>query len=116
MSHFYGTLEGSRGKATRRGTKNSGITTHAAGWGGAIRVDVFERDGVDHYRVTLVPWQSGGAPRGANVLLSRDEFVLAEGVLTGSWPAIVERARAARLVEGCPPPPLRAGASLFGDG
>jgi len=83
MSHFYGTLEGSRGKATRSGTKNSGITTHAAGWGGAIRVDVFERDGVDHYRVTLVPWQSSGGFAHAlaeGVLQSRHPLTLREEV------------------------------------
>ena len=60
MSHFYGTLEGSRGEATRCGTKDSGITTHAAGWNGAIRVNVYERDGVDYYRVTLQPWHNSG--------------------------------------------------------
>ncbi len=32
MAHFYGSVEGSRGEATRCGTKNSGITAHARGW------------------------------------------------------------------------------------
>lgn len=63
MSHFYGKLQGGRGEATRTGTKSSGVTTHAAGWGGAIRVDVSERDGVDYFEVWLQPWQnSGGTP------------------------------------------------------
>jgi hypothetical protein len=61
MSHFYGTLQGARGEATRCGTKASGITTHAAGWQGAIRVDVFvDEDGRDSFTVHLVPWQSSG--------------------------------------------------------
>ena len=63
MSHFYGTLDGmARTTATRRGNKNSGITTYAAGWSGAIRVTVWHDDdtGKDKFCVDLVPWQSSG--------------------------------------------------------
>lgn len=72
MSHFYGTLQGARGEATRLANKKSGLVTHAAGWQGAIRVDVRHDDeGKDRYRVQLVPWKgSGGTSR-----------VLAEGIL-----------------------------------
>jgi len=31
MSHFYGSMQGSRGEATRCGTKNSGFTAHIRG-------------------------------------------------------------------------------------
>jgi hypothetical protein len=74
MSQFYGTVRGQAATtATRRGSKSSGITTHAAGWRGAIRVDVFaSEDGTeDRYLVTLTPWQSGGG----------QSSILAEGVL-----------------------------------
>ncbi len=62
MSQFYGTIDGSaKTQATRRGTKNSRLVTHAAGWGGAIRVELFEDDnGDDCFRVDLVPWQGSG--------------------------------------------------------
>ena len=40
MSHYYGSLEGSRGKATRCGTKRSGLITHSAAWSGAVRVEL----------------------------------------------------------------------------
>jgi len=61
MSQFYGTLHGqAKTTATRRGSKNSGIVTHAAGWSGAIRVDVFTHNDEDHFSVSLVPWQSSG--------------------------------------------------------
>jgi hypothetical protein len=76
MSQFYGTVKGqAASEATRCGGKASGITTHAAGWSGAIRVDVFaDTDGADRFRVELVPWQSsGGSSR-----------VLAEGLLDAS--------------------------------
>ena len=64
MSHFYGTLKGGRGEATRCGTRNSGLTTYAAGWKGAIRVHVWNDEGVDRFQVSLEPWQgSGGRSR-----------------------------------------------------
>tara|TARA_R110002051_G_scaffold325625_1_gene429489 strand:- start:906 stop:1169 length:264 start_codon:yes stop_codon:yes gene_type:complete len=61
MSHFYGKLQGSRGEATRCGTASSGMTTYAAGWGGAVRVEVYtQADGRDAFMVSLVPWQGSG--------------------------------------------------------
>lgn len=60
MSHFYGTLQGSRGEATRCGTKQSGITTYAASRAGAICVDVYEENGVDRFVVVQVPWAGNG--------------------------------------------------------
>ena len=32
MSHFYSTIQGHKGEATRTGSKNSGITANAFGW------------------------------------------------------------------------------------
>lgn len=71
MARFYGTLRGrAQNQVTRCGDRG-GLTAHAAGWSGAIRVSVFERDGEDRFVVELVPWMnSGGASR-----------VLAEGPL-----------------------------------
>ena len=68
MAHFYGTLQGARGKATRCGSKGSGIETTAAGWGGAVTVRVYEHDGADCFEVTLHPWQGSG---GQSKLLAR---------------------------------------------
>lgn len=84
MAHFYGTLQGSRGLASRLGTKNSGLETVAAGWQGAIKVEVWEDNGRDMYRVTLMPWQgSGGRPQ-----------MLAEGELN----AALDEAEAAAAI------------------
>ena len=38
MSHFYASIHGSRGEATRQGTKNSGITGHIRGWNTGAKV------------------------------------------------------------------------------
>ena len=63
MSKYYGTLQGNRGEATRCGSKDSGITTDAAGWGGAVRVCVFDNDGVDWARVCLTKWHGAGVEK-----------------------------------------------------
>ena len=61
MSHFYGTLSGqARTQATRRGSKNSGITTYTAGWNGAIRCSTYVKDEVDYVRVELTSWMNSG--------------------------------------------------------
>lgn len=62
MSHFYGTLKGNRGEATRCGTKGSGIDTYAASWRGTIHVRVFynEKTGKDMCIVAKTTWRGAG--------------------------------------------------------
>lgn len=60
MSHFYGTLQGNRGEASRGGSKDSGITSYTASWRGAVRVRLYVKDSVDMAYVELVPWQGQG--------------------------------------------------------
>lgn len=64
MSHFYGVLKGSRGSTTRGGTITSGLTATAAGWEGAVEVEVFVKvfsdEGCqDWAKVWLTDWPSG---------------------------------------------------------
>ena len=65
MSHFYGTLQGSRGEATRCGTKNSGLVTYAAGWSGAVRTHVWHDTQIhrDRYEVWEAPWKGIGTSK-----------------------------------------------------
>jgi len=63
MAHFYGMLKGSRGRATRCGTRTSGMDTTAASWDGAVSVSLYERDGRDYARVALTPWHGRGTSR-----------------------------------------------------
>lgn len=62
MSHFYGTLQGNRGEATRCGSKDSGIETYTASWKGAVNVRAWhdETAGIDMVSVSLVPWHGRG--------------------------------------------------------
>ena len=64
MAHFYGSLKGSRGEATRLGGKASGLTTYAASWAGAVRVTLYvNADGVDCALVHLTRHHGEGTER-----------------------------------------------------
>lgn len=65
MAHFYGTLEGNRGQATRMGTKASGLSTIAASWEGAVSVEIqhHEETGKDTFTISLIPWHGNGINR-----------------------------------------------------
>ena len=61
MAHFYGRIKGSRGEASRLGTKQSGISVTAAGWGGAIEVALWvDKEGRDRYAVAARQWHGAG--------------------------------------------------------
>ena len=62
MSHFYGTVKGTNGEATRCGDADSGMETHTASWQGAVRVKLFVdgNTGKDWAIVELVPWRGQG--------------------------------------------------------
>lgn len=62
MSQFYGTLKGTRGEATRCGSKKSGIETYCASWSGAIRCIAWHDKKInkDMVRVEKTTWQGEG--------------------------------------------------------
>lgn len=60
MSHYYGVMLGSRGKATRTGSKNSGLTVTAASWKGSIEVRLWNDKEGDHFEIIQQPWQGAG--------------------------------------------------------
>jgi hypothetical protein len=62
MSHFYGTLRGNRGEATRAGSKDSGVITHTASWQGAVVARAFydEETGKDFVAVRFTDWHGRG--------------------------------------------------------
>ena len=60
MSHFYGTVQGNRGEASRGGSRASGMETHCASWSGAVRCFAYEKDGFDYVRVERTTWHGIG--------------------------------------------------------
>src|SRR5271157_5591727 len=64
MAHFYGDLQGSRGQATRVGTKKSGIEGHIRGWqvGARVRVSFNESTSEDEVEVQLTSGSNGNKP------------------------------------------------------
>ena len=54
MSHFYASIQGNKGEATRQGSANSGITGHIRGWHVGIKVNCYVNDnGEDVCQVSL---------------------------------------------------------------
>ena len=60
MAHFYGTLQGVRGEASRLGGKESGLRTVAASWEGSVCVYLSYENGCDWATVRLEPWHGRG--------------------------------------------------------
>lgn len=69
MARFMGTVNGTRGEASRLGTDKSGLTTVAASWSGSVRVYLYVRhgegygEGEDWADVYLEPWHGAGVSR-----------------------------------------------------
>ena len=63
MSALYGTIEGTKGKATRCGHRE--LVTHSACWNGAVKVALQhdKKTNSTSYRVELVPWRGAGENR-----------------------------------------------------
>lgn len=60
MSHFYASIQGNRGEATRQGTEESGISGHIRGWDIGIRVNCFvNKEGEDECTVFLTGGSNG---------------------------------------------------------
>lgn len=61
MSHFYADIQGSRGQATRQGTKKSGINGHIRGWNIGAEVYCYydEKTDRDVVRVSVTSGSSG---------------------------------------------------------
>ena len=63
MAHFYATIRGNRGEATRMGTPNSGIGGHIRGWNIGVRVyGRVDENGKDVFDVVQTGGSNGHAP------------------------------------------------------
>lgn len=66
MSHFYATIQGNRGMATRQGSKASGIDGHIRGWHTGARVIVEHIDGRDRVKI----YRTGGSSNSSGDLIA----------------------------------------------
>lgn len=62
MAHFYSTVRGNRGAASRTGSKNSGMVAYVNGWDLGIRAEISHRDGRDVVRVYRTGGSNGRLP------------------------------------------------------
>ncbi|AKF14631.1 hypothetical protein AVJ28_gp62 [Mycobacterium phage Baee] len=62
MAHFYGTVQGQRGEASRLGSKNSGLDASASGWDVGCRVTISYEGGRDVVRVWRTTGSNGHGP------------------------------------------------------
>ena len=52
MAHFYGSLDNGRSsEATRPGSIARGLTAHIRGWNDGVRVEAYEENGEDCFRI-----------------------------------------------------------------
>jgi len=63
MARYRGTLRGCRGEASRLGHSSSGLTTVAASWQGAARVELYACGDRDFARVSLMRHHGAGVER-----------------------------------------------------
>jgi len=53
MSEVYGAVVGNRGKATRQGSKESGIRAAAQSWEGSVITELYQWQGEKCVRITI---------------------------------------------------------------
>jgi len=71
MAQFYAEIQGNRGKASRMGTKSSGMWCHIRGWDVGIRIDLEHVNGRD--RLTVSRTGGSHSPYPVEILAQVDE-------------------------------------------
>lgn len=100
MAHFYGSVQGNRGAASRTGSKASGLEALATGWGVGVKVfvsegpdgdtvRVFRTNGSNGYQSVLIAEFTAGTPWGAEIVgADREEADRGECVNSGELPRL----------------------------
>lgn len=57
MARFYGSMQGTRGQATRMGSAKSGFDAHIRGWTVGVRVQLRDEEGHD----VVYIYETGGS-------------------------------------------------------
>jgi len=53
MSHFYASIQGDKGEATRCGSKDSGSNSHTRGWNLGVAIEGYHHSGEDFFQITI---------------------------------------------------------------
>jgi hypothetical protein len=67
MAHFYGTLQGHRGEATRCGSPNSGINAHLRSWKNDIYVRLEQDENGEDRLIVNLPEELNVKINGTNI-------------------------------------------------
>jgi|ETNvirnome_2_130_1030620.scaffolds.fasta_scaffold03350_6 hypothetical protein len=59
MSHFYASIQGNKGEATRCGTKGSGIQSHIRGWDSGVQVGALHGEKGDRFIICITDGSNG---------------------------------------------------------
>ena len=93
MAHFRGTIQGSRGQASRLGGAKSGLQAHLGSWYGAVSVQLYVHKDVDYARVSLAfrlapSTLAFGKPALTQILFSPrlEQWMLSQWVHWLDWP------------------------------
>ena len=79
MAHFYAAIKGTRGEASRLGTKVSGIRGTTTGWNAGVRVWGEHRNGKDHFEIYTTTGSNGnGGDVYIGEVIEGQGFVLSE--------------------------------------
>jgi hypothetical protein len=73
MSHYYASIQGPKGAATRCGTKGSGISTHVRTWDFGIKVIITHRNGRDIAEIYQTTGSNGTDRDSVLLMIARND-------------------------------------------
>ena len=68
MGHFYGTVRGNRGEASRMGSKLSGMYAHIRGWSIGVAVELYHDTRTGHDVVQVFKTSGSNDLRGRKLI------------------------------------------------
>lgn len=75
MSHFYASIQGQKGLATRCGSKSSGIVGHIRTWEFGIEVQIQHVNGKDIAYLYKTSGSNGGSDNELLICVTKDGFL-----------------------------------------
>lgn len=92
MAHFYGSVQGGRGEATRLGHKNSGIRAMAQGWNQGVSINGYYNEEEDRDEFTIYATGGGNGGGSDRIVAATNEFGQIEPVINNEALSIAVQA------------------------